>query len=200
VKDGIIEQTNRKMPLRRITWRVVLLLGAVGWMPGPAYGFSAAANEPEAGAPAPHKFHVTYGRMAVEDNIAILQIRLFKDDLELTLRQKYADPAFALAADPYSDSLFTQYFNEVFVLKQGAVAVPGRIVSSGEEEMAGEPMWWYMVRFEAPADLRAFTVRDVVLFDQFEDQKNIFKVQHFPSEKALSYYFTEGAEEYHVAF
>ena len=32
-----------------------------------------------------HKFHVTYGRMAVEDNQAMLQIRLFKDDrLQMT--------------------------------------------------------------------------------------------------------------------
>ena len=78
--------------------------------------------------------------------------------------------------------------------------MPGQIVSSGEDQMAGEPMWWYTVRFEAPTALDAFTVRDVVLFDLFDDQKNIFKVRHFPSEKELSYYYTDGAEEYRISF
>lgn len=192
------------MPFRRMIARVLLLLSVVGGMHGAAYGFSGGGGEseaePEAIAPAVHRFHVSYGRMAVEDKTAMLQIRLFKDDLEIALQDKFANPDFDLAVDPQSDSLFTQYFNEVFTLKQDEVAVPGRIVSSGEEQVAGEPMWWYMVRFDAPAALDQFTVRDVVLFDHFDDQKNIFKVKHFPSDKELSYYFTEGAEEYNISF
>ena len=184
-----------------MTRRVMVLLALAALIQGPVYGFGGerGGEEPEA-APGAHKFHVTYGRMAVEDNMAMLQIRLFKDDLEFALRQKFAEPEFALAVDPHSDSLFTQYFNEVFVLKQDEVAVPGRIVSSGEDEMAGEPMWWYMVRFEAPSALHTFTVRDVILFDLFDDQKNIFKVKHFPNGKEFSYYFTDGAEEYRISF
>ncbi len=194
------------MHLGRIAGRVILLLALAGLIQGPAYGFagepsaSGGAEEPEAAAPGAHKFHVTYGRMAVEDNRAMLQIRLFKDDLEIALQQKFADPAFKLAADPYADSLFTAYFNEVFVLKQDETPVPGRIVSSGEDQTGGEAMWWYTVRFEAPAALQTFTVRDVVLFDLFDDQKNIFKVKHFPSDKELSYYYTDGAEEYRISF
>ena len=182
--------------------RVTMLLALAALIQGPAYGFGGerGGEEPEATEPGAHKFHVSYGRMAVEDNMAMLQIRLFKDDLELALQQKFAEPEFTLAVDPHADSLFTQYFNEVFVLKQDEVAVPGHIVSSGEDEMAGEPMWWYMVRFDAPTALQTFTVRDVVLFDLFDDQKNIFKVRHFPSKKELSYYFAEGAEEYRISF
>ena len=180
----------------------MLLLAAALLIQGPAFGFGGegGGEEPEAAAQGVHKFHVSYGRMAVEDNLAMLQIRLFKDDLEMALQQKFAEPDFTLTVDPHADSLFTAYFNEVFILKQDEVAVPGRIVSSGEDQMGGEPMWWYMVRFEAPAPLETFTVRDVVLFELFDDQKNIFKVKHFPSDKELSYYYTEGAEEYRISF
>ena len=182
--------------------RVMVLLALAALIQGLVYGFGGerGGEESEAVATGAHKFHVSYGRMAVEDNMAMLQIRLFKDDLELALREKFSEPEFALAVDPHADSLFTAYFNEVFILKQDEVAVPGHIVSSGEDEMAGEPMWWYMVRFDAPTTLHTFTVRDVVLFDLFDDQKNIFKVRHFPSEKEFSYYFTDGAEEYRISF
>ncbi len=182
--------------------RRVLLLAVAALIQGPAYGFGGerGGEEPEAAEPGAHKFHVSYGRMAVEENRAMLQIRLFKDDLEVALRQKFEEPDFTLAVNPHSDSLFIAYFNEVFVLKQDEVAVPGQIISSGEDQMAGEPMWWYTVSFEAPAVLKTFTVRDVVLFELFDDQKNIFKVRHFPSEKEFSYYFADGAEEYKISF
>jgi len=182
---------------RSILWMVWCLVG-VSVLPE---GVLAIPGE-RGGAPeiAAHKFHVTYGRMAVEDNLALLQIRLFKDDLEEALRVRFAAPDFTLAVTPQADSLFTRYFNEVFVLRQGALQIPGRITGSGEDELQGEAVWWYTVAFEAPEALQTFTVRHATLLDRFEDQKNIFKVKHFPSEKELSYYFTEGAEEYKIAF
>lgn len=178
---------------RSAAW--ILLLGLTGILQGSAYGASNSPPGTEA-----HKFHVSYGRMAVEDTQAMLHIRLFKDDLEDALRQRFAAPDFILGADPHADSLFTAYFNETFVLKQDAAQVPGRIASSGEEMMGQETMWWYIIRFDAPSALHTFSIRHVMLLDVFDDQKNIFKVKHFPSEEEQSYYYTEGAEEYTMTF
>jgi hypothetical protein len=153
---------------RRLACCAMMLAAAIQ---SPAFGASdplLGGDDPEGTA---HKFHVSYGRMAVEDTLALLHIRLFRDDLEETLQQRFADPAFTLAANPRADSLFLRYFNEMFVLKQDDVQVPGRIVSSGEETMGREAMWWYTVQFDAPAALRTFTVRNVVLLDGFDDQK-----------------------------
>lgn len=150
--------------------------------------------------PPAHKFHVTYGRLAVEDTQALLRIRFFHDDLEATLAAFAGDPAFRLAADPHSDSLFTRYFNRTFVLAQDGHALPGRIVSSGEDMDGRERVWWYLLRFDAPAPLLRFTVSNRLLFEAFGDQKNIFKVMHLPGEQTRSYYFVDGADHAEVAF
>ena len=59
--------------------------------------------------------------------------------------------------------------------------------------IAGEEpeMWWYTVRFEAPAPIRQLSLRNGVLFDLFDDQRNMTKVLHVASEKEFAYYFVE---------
>ncbi len=152
------------------------------------------------GPPPAHKFHVTYGRLAVEDTQAVLRIRFFHDDLEAALRAYAKDAGFRLAAAPRSDSVYTRYFNDKFVLRQDGRALQGRIVSSGEDMDGREKVWWYVMQFDAPAPLRRFTIRDRLLFEAFDDQKNIFKVMHFPGEQTQSFYFVAGSEQADIVF
>lgn len=139
-----------------------------------------------------HNIHVTYGRMAVEGQTAMCQIRFFRHDLEEVLRRRYGQPELQLAVDPEADALFTRYLNERFVMEVDDVRLEGTVISSGEED----EMWWYNVRFEAPAPIHRISLKNTLLFEHFSDQKNIFKIKHFPSEVSEALYFTRGADTY----
>lgn len=136
-----------------------------------------------------HKFHVSYARMGVEENIAVCQIRFFRDDLYETLVKHYDMTDFELNADPDTDRLFIDYFNKKFRLEVNGSTLSGTIVGSGEDIEGKEEVWWYTIQFTAEEFLTAFRITNTLLTEQFDDQKNILKIQHFPSEKTLSYYF-----------
>jgi len=149
--------------------------------------------------PVPHDFHVTYSRLAVEDNMVVIRIRLFRDDLNQALSAREERDVF-VDTSPASDSLFQVYFNEMFVLSAGDEVMSGRIVGSGEEVVGNEPMWWYLFEFSASETIKALQVSQRILSEVFEDQKNIVQIQHFPSEKVYSLYCVEDAWEYTVSF
>ena len=150
--------------------------------------FAAAPQTPQP----QHAFHVSYGRMVVEGEVALLRIRFFTDDLELTLGTHHKRPGYTMDISPTADSLFLSYFAERFVLKHGAQPLTGQIVGSGEEE----DMWWYLIQYEHTTPLADLNLYHTMLFETFDDQRNIVKVLHMASEKQRSYYFVEGADTY----
>lgn len=178
----------------------LLLVGMLAGSSGPVESTPAVASSAALFPEAAHDFHVSYGQMAVEKNVAVCRIRFFKNDLEEALQQYYQQPDIRLDISPRIDSLFTSYFNDKFKLKVASEPLEGVIVGSGEDRMGREEMWWYSMQFEAPETLQTFTVTNTLLFERFNDQKNIFKVRHFPDEEQKLYYFAEGAEEYTVSF
>ncbi|MEZ4700534.1 MAG: DUF6702 family protein [Rhodothermales bacterium] len=160
-----------------------------------AGGILIAAGLPESR----HEFHVSYARLAIEGRTGMMQIRLFKDDLESGLRQRFDRPDLTLRADPEMDSLFSLYLNEKLVLSMGDAVVKGALVSSGEEMQNGIPVWWYTIMYEAPADFSTMHIQHDVLLEMFEDQKNVFRVKHFPSEQEWSLYFVAGDSDYDLS-
>lgn len=145
---------------------------------------------------AKHRFHVSYGRMAVEGGVAVCQVRFFKHDLEDAMKKFFDDSDLKVDVNPRSDSLYTVYFNEFFVMEQEGEVLKGSIASSGEE---GD-MWWYLMQYQAEEPIEQFKVTNTLLFEMFDDQRNVLKISHFPSEKNLSYYFVEGSDTYDVEF
>ena len=154
-------------------------------------------------APAPyselHDFHVSYSRLAVEGSMAVVRIRLFKDDLNQALSRR-EQRTVVVDTSPSSDSLFQAYFNEMFVMKAGEEVLDGRIVGSGEEVVGNEPMWWYLLEFGASSNIETLYISQRILSDEFEDQKNIVQVRHLPSEKVYSLYCVEDAWAYQIDF
>ncbi|MDA0682852.1 MAG: hypothetical protein O2797_07490 [Bacteroidetes bacterium] len=146
-----------------------------------------------------HDFHVTYSRMAVENDMAVVRIRLFKDDLSEAL-SKRLDRDVIVDISPESDSLFQVYFNESVSLVVGEETLAGNLVGSGEEYVGKEPMWWYLLEFKADGPIEGFTISQKILSEMFPEQKNIVQVQHFPSEKTYSLYCVEDSWEYEVSF
>lgn len=143
-----------------------------------------------------HNFHVSYGQMAVEDSFSVCRIRFFGHDLEKALQEHAHNPELTLAVNLLVDSLFSQYYNQNLVLEYRGIPLEGFINSSSED---GE-MWWYAMTYHAPDIIDAFKLRNTLLFDVFPDQKNIFKIKHFPSEVSQSLYFAPGTAEYDITF
>jgi hypothetical protein len=184
--DGGTARVPPILPATMLSWFAPLLI-ALTFVAAPASDV------------VPHDFHVTYSRMAVEDNVAVVRIRLFKDDLDVALSRREERDIF-VDTSPASDSLFQTYFNDTVTMKVGEEVLYGRIVGSGEEVVGKEPMWWYLLEFRASETIETLHISQRILSEVFEDQKNIVQVQHFPNEKVYSLYCVEDAWEYTIDF
>jgi len=160
----------------------------------------AAAPPTGTGARAAHKLHVTYGAAAVENDVVVVRIRFFHDDLEAALRRHAGRPGLTLADDPATEAAFLAYFGAKFSLSVQGTTLPVHIVASGQDELDREPVWWYAVQFDAPGTVTAFRVRNALLLELFHDQRNIVKFVHFPDQTQKTYSFGAGEEEFDVAF
>ena len=147
-----------------------------------------------------HDFHVSMARMAVENEQAILQIRLFQDDLEMGLQQFHNIDSLKLAVDPQLDSLFTAYINTTLIITYGDEQLMGSVATSGEDVLYGYPVWWYTLTYKAPASIDALHIDNQVLMEVFEDQQNVLRVTHYPSEKEKMYYLVPGNSDLDVSF
>ena len=155
---------------------------------------------PTAGLPPAHEFHVTYGRLAIEEQVAVGRIRFFREDLELALAASGELKALQMEATPAVDSLFLTYFREHFRLEVGGRVLHGRIIGSGDDVLDREPAWWYLIRFDAAEPIDDFLVRNTLLFDLYDDQKNILTVVRFPEGTQRAYHFSADEEVFEVHF
>jgi hypothetical protein len=151
-------------------------------------------------APALHDLHLTSGSAAVEDDFIITRIRFFKDDLEAALRGTGAGPDFVMEDDPAVDAAFMAYFRERYVVTVDGERLTPTLIAKGEDELDREPVWWYAVQHQAPRAVRVFRVRNTLLLELFDDQRNIVKFVHFPDEVQRTYAFGRGEEEFEVRF
>jgi len=149
------------------------------------------APAPEAGRA--HDVHVSNARMAVEGTTALVQVRVFKDDFAQALSNLAGRPV-TLAANPEVDALATRYLNRRLLVNAGGRVLVGRIVSSSEDNL----MWAYGLEYEAPLPIRSLILTNTLLFDIYDDQRNLLRVMFFPSERAESFYFVKGAEQYRM--
>ena len=110
----------------------------------PTDSSAPAIDSERAAAIEAHDFHVSYSRMAVEGTMAVVRIRMFKDDLAQALTEREGHD-ITVDISPELDSLFTTYFNDSFLLRSDEETLQGSIVGSGEETVGNEAMWWYLL-------------------------------------------------------
>jgi len=160
---------------------------------------SPTATELLAAEP-PHDLHATYGNLGVDGSIAILQLRVFKTDLEEALQRFHGLEGFQLDVSPMTDALFLRYFVENFILEVDGQSLKGQIVGSGDDELDREPVWWYQVRFDASGPIGSARITNTVFFEIFDDQSNVMRVVKFPEETRRAYYFARGEETLDITF
>jgi hypothetical protein len=153
-----------------------------------------------AGVRAPHDLHLAYGDVAVEGSIIAARLRFFKDDLERALAPLIGADTFVLEPGAEADALVLRYVRDrLRVMVEGA-DLEATLLGSGQDELDLEPVWWVIVQYEASAAVEELRVRNTLLFEVFDDQRNIFKFVLFPDERQRTYYFAEGESEHVVRF
>jgi hypothetical protein len=150
--------------------------------------------------PAEPIVHVSYGNLGVEGSIAILQVRMFKDDLAEALRRMEGLESLRMEVSPEIDALVLRYLGERFLLQVEGSVLEGKIIGSGEDELDREPVWWYQLRFEAAEVIRSARVTNTILFEIFDDQSNVLRVVKFPQEDRQAFFFGPGEETHDVTF
>jgi hypothetical protein len=161
---------------------------------------AALASFPDAGAVARHDLHVSYGNAVVEDRAIVVRLRLFKDDLEAALGAELGVSILAMSATPEIDQIFLRYLDEHLSIDVDGSRLEPEILARGEDLLDREPVWWYAIHYEAPSRVTSFRVRNTLLFELFDDQRNVMKFVHFPDEAQRTYAFARGEEEHRVTF
>lgn len=149
-------------------------------------------------APAPHDLHIVYGDFGVEGRTIAGRLRFFKHDLERALGGLLRADAVALTPGPEGEALVLRYLEGRFRITIDGTEVQPEVLESGEDEMDREPAFYIVLRYRAPSDVVDFSVRNTLLFELHEDQRNVFKVIRFPEETPAEVYFTHDEPERRV--
>ncbi len=167
----------------------------------PLLGLSVQEGEVVPGSPLPpHDLHVSYGNLGVQDSLAILQLRIFKNDLEEALGRISGNEELLMEVSPEMDALFLKYLREHFILEVHGEVLSPVIVGSGYDELDREPIWTYQVRYDAPASIQDARITNTILFEVFDDQRNVVRVVKFPDRHRSAYYFAPGEATQEVTF
>jgi len=142
--------------------------------------------------PAAHPLHLSTAQLVVEETTLYLRIRVFKDDLEGALAARAGVERFDLSPTPESDAAFLAYLGTTLSIQADGAELSAAVISSGVDLEAGQgdaTVWWYLLSYESPAPVRSIAILDAVLFERFDDQRNIVRVLHSASGKQRTLYF-----------
>lgn len=168
----------------------LIAVAAALLLPGPGAGGAA---------PAPHDLHIAYADLAVEGDVVAGRIRLFRDDLERALGPLVGASALALTPGPEADALVLRYVAaHLRVADAGGGPLEPELIASGQDELDREPVWWVVVQYRATAPISELRVSNTLLFELFDDQRNIMKFVRFPDRREKTFYFAPGESEHVV--
>jgi len=130
--------------------------------------------------PAPsHPFRLSVADVGVTGSGLQARIRFFWDDLQLAVMEHTSDMDFELAENEMVDEIVETYINDMLVLEIDTVALPGEVTARGVEEAVriDEVMWWYRLEYALPSSTERVRIRNRLLFNMFEDQRNIVNLK-----------------------
>ncbi len=148
--------------------------------------------------PVPHDIHLSHGRMLIEGETVVFQVRFFRDDLERALAGG-AESAPQLEATPLVDARVAAYFADHVALIADGTRLVGTVVTSAQSVEAGQETWTYRLVYQASAPPRQIHLRNTLLMEVFEEQRNFVRVLDTSSEKTHSLYFVKGSEAFTFA-
>lgn len=140
-----------------------------------------------------HDIHLSHTRIVVDGAKLRARIRLFQDDMELVLRRHTRRPDLTVLRRPSLDSAFASYLQAKVALTSAGQQLASRITASGPDpDPTDSPMWVFDVELSSPRPVSALTVRFELMFEQFDDQRNIVIVVREGDAQRRSLYFAPG--------
>lgn len=140
-----------------------------------------------------HDLHLTYTRLEIGRTTATARVRIFHDDLQTVLARFSGRPSVPVTATTPQDSLFGEYFRRQVRVRNEAGPLSARVVSSGPDTTAVDvPMWWYEVELTAATPIGWLGLRYELMYDLFDDQRNILTIRRTSTGERSSMYFAAG--------
>ena len=138
-----------------------------------------------------HPFRLTVTDANVFQSTIEARIRFFWDDLQFAVMEHTSNMEFELAETGEVDAVIEAYINEMLVVEAGDSAVQGKVTARGIEDAVriDEVMWWYRLRYALPPDTERIGIRNRLLFNMFEDQRNLVNLKT-RSGSERTYYFS----------
>ncbi len=126
-----------------------------------------------------HPFRLTVTDADVFQTSLEARIRFFWDDLQLAVMEHSSDMRFELAETDEVDAIIEAYINEMLVLEAGDSVLQGKVTARGIEDAVriDEVMWWYRLEYALPPGVERVAVRNRLLFNVFEDQRNLVNLK-----------------------
>ena len=148
---------------------------------------TGAVNGPDR----PHPFRLTVTDADVFQTSLEARIRFFWDDLQLAVMEHTSDMEFELAETGEVDAIIEAYINEMLVMEAGDSVVQGKVTARGIEDAVriDEVMWWYRLEYALPPEAERIEIRNRLLFNMFEDQRNLVNLKT-RSGRERTYYFS----------
>lgn len=134
---------------------------------------------------APHNLHLTHTRMVIEGSAVVARVRMFRDDLEKSLKRKIADDAASKAA-------VAAYMAQHFVVSADGTKLTGEVLDSGDDVDGDQPVWWVLVQWKAAKPVKSIGVKVHLMFESFNDQQNTVLVAKQPGDERRGLYFQAG--------
>lgn len=132
-----------------------------------------------------HKFYVSVTEIEHNENAQSLQIisRVFTDDLENLLRTRY-DPSVRLGKEVETeevDTLISKYLQQKFNIEVDGREVKHTLLGKEYEN----DMTVFYIEVPEVENFNRIKVKNTVLMDLFEDQKNLIHVENKGKTKSL---------------
>ncbi len=122
-----------------------------------------------------HEFHtsITEIKANTKEQIFEISIRVFTDDLEMTLAKKNKLKLVKIINGDKNDGLVQKYINQKFGLKNNAgKIIPISYIGKENEDLAT----WIYVQVPLKAVSSKVTLSQTILLDEFTDQINIVNI------------------------
>lgn len=171
---GAVIASSRAIPARRRT----------GSLSRHALALVASASMLLLGA-APHNKHFSHTRLVLDGTALVARVRIFKDDLEKALKRKVGD-------DAASKQAVAGYAARAFILRADDVVLKGEVLDQGGDSDGDQPVTWLLVQWTAPRPPKKIGVKDLILFDQYDDQQNLVILSRMPGDERRTLYFQSG--------
>lgn len=145
--------------------------------------------------PASHELHESYADLAIDRTTVAGRIQFFRSDLERALGPLANADAVTLIPGDEANALVLRYLRGRLTFSARGDTLLASILRSAVIELGHHEGWEVTLSWEATTPIDSLRVRNTLLFELHEDQRNIMRFVRFPEETRETRTFDAGEPE-----